>query len=102
MAEKFKMMKVFKNGSMPTKIRKAFMENVEGRSNDCFVRIGEVGESSLITENELKDYPDAKPVFHECFGGDKYFYARDIDIVSDWLLDNGVELMEEVLIEHSW
>lgn len=102
MAEKFKMMKVFTNDVLPKNIKKELMDQYEHRSNDCFIRVSCVGESAIMLKEAVGNNPKATAVKHEDFDDGEYVYLRGEDILSDWLMDNGAELFEDVLVEHSW
>jgi hypothetical protein len=74
---KFKMMKVFDCQDMPAKIQKAFFASEEA-SNDSYVSI-------CLEDFDPEDKPTANHV--------KVF---------NWLLENGAEKGETVIVAHWW
>ena len=95
--KKYKTYKVFDCQEMPKEIRKDFFENRgESKSNDCYVEY-------YVADNwkPLAEVRDKKNIVKQD-KVDKCCYERGDDVVSDWLMDNGAKIGEEVLVKHWW
>lgn len=79
----FTMKKVFDCQDMPKEIKRAFFEYME-KGNDCYVALF-IEED--LEEDELGEIP---------------FFSKEYNRLIKWLLENGAEDGEEVLIRHWW
>lgn len=85
-------MKVFEN--LPIEINTALLTNSDGSyGNDCYVKW-----------YVMEEYPE-----RACYDSDEEF-NEEVTLYKDsnaytvhkWLLDNGCEIGEKVILEHSW
>jgi hypothetical protein len=90
-----KLMKVFDCTDMPDNIRKAFFKAMEGGNsvgNDVYVDWYNLEEHEyLIKDLENKDF--------DLYGEE---HISNAVLVNTWLLENGANIGEEVIIKHWW
>ena len=79
----YEMMKVFDCQKMPDDVRLKFFEQTEGHCNSCYVSW----------------WPTA-PQYQEDDGS--WQTNPDYTIVDGWLIANGADLDEKVVVRHSW
>jgi len=104
MIGKAKKMWVFDCQEMPEEVRKQFFNN-SSASNDtyvCWFMYPENEYCETVKEFEKLNVNESDIVWKEIEDGHVYWNARGKDIVSDWLLDNGIKVHEEVIIKHWW
>ena len=89
---KYKLMKVFDCTNMPQDVSSKFMSDSEA-SNDCYL-----DRYCHGAWNYKSEHKGGEILAEE----DDMIIEKGIDIVSDWLYDNGAELGEEVIIKHWW
>ena len=80
----FRLVKSFDCQRMPEQVKRAFFRTTEAVGNDCHVswEVQHVPCDSMVPDDEEPD--------------------RDVRMVDDWLLANGAEDLEIVLINHWW
>lgn len=79
----YEMMKVFDCQKMPDDVRHKFFEQTEGHGNSCYVSWWPTSAQYQEDDGTWQDNPDDT-------------------IVDGWLLANGAELDEKVIVRHSW
>jgi len=120
MDKRYKKMKVFDCRDMPDDVRKTFFKKCGSPSfngsNDCCVEHYCYHEYKCISGNNpsyqflnIKNEPVPYAKYNgneilaeEISDGDRLIIERGDDIVSDWLLDNGAKMWEQVIIKHWW
>lgn len=89
-------MKVFTNNMMPSNIHTAVIESTNGQySNDVFIRWymeDELPKRRLCDSDE--EYEEEVEYFEE--------YRQHSWIVTEWLLTQGCEYGDVVIVEHMW
>ena len=88
-------MKVFDCTDMPENVLKKYYDITRGKSNDIWL-------NWYVHDEQYK--PEEHPENTEILYTDErigYVVKRGVDIISDWLMDNGAK-REEVLIKHWW
>lgn len=93
--KKYEMLKVFDCTDMPENVLQKFYDDTRGIGNDVFIHF-------YVHDYQYK--PEEYPEFTEILYKDEtcgYVVKRGVDIVSDWLYDNGAK-REKVIIKHWW
>ncbi len=119
--KKFKTVKLFDCQHMLDNVRTVFFERCGSPSfkggNDCVVEWSLWGRTGSKIVSGKKTYQmktfdgvkipyaelnDNEILYDEIMSEMRYVIQRGDCVVSDWLLDNGAELFEDVLIKHWW
>ena len=100
---KYSNIKLFDCQSMPDDVRKKFFE-FHQRENDIIVEHFVYGENEYCTKKEFEqlNIDEDKLIQKEIEGDDVYYNLLGVDIVSDWLVENGAKIHEDVCIKHWW
>lgn len=119
MEKRYKRMKVFDCQDMPDDVRTEFFDKCGspsfGGNNDCYVEYYCYSEYKCVSgtgEHQGLNY-NKEPIPYAIYNGNEILAEKMSDkrrlilergdhIVSDWLLDNGAKLWEEVIIKHWW
>lgn len=96
---KYKNKKLFDCQDMPENLMKTFFDE-QSKGNDVIVSRYVHDEMYDIKEKYVK-IKDGEILYRD-EADPNLVIIRGNDPVSDWLLDNGAELHEEVLIKHWW
>ena len=100
----FKTMKVFDCEHMPKDVRKQFFSK-HNKSNDCAVEECVFGANQYAKSEAAFDALNINSdelIYKEVDTGGVYYILKGDDIVSEWLLENGAEMFEDVMVKHWW
>jgi len=104
-SKKYEVKKLFDCQEMPEDVKKKFFEfhQKESRADGSIVRQPLYTGGTCCTEKEFEqlDIKEEELITKIVFNGKVYYDMPGTDILSDWLVENGAEVGEEVLI-HYW
>ena len=100
----FKEMKVFDCQKMPTQVRCEFLDKHRHKAiaNGNYVLEYGHDECDVCSVDEFNKLDQSLIINHEIDGDRVWYHIKGKDIVSDWLLENGANFTEEVLVKHWW
>lgn len=103
MPKKFKKFKVFDCQDMPSKVKKKFLKDNGEYNNDVVLNyyVNEPCEYATKEEFEKLDKNTMSFVYENEDGSFNY-EIKGKNIISEWLVENGAKVFEEVLIKHWW
>jgi len=103
MGGKYRVVKVFDCQDMSDELRGVFFEMNEGQSNDSYVGMCVYDECESCGVDEFESVVEGKEVvWKECDGEKVRYIVKGRCKVSDWLVENGAEIGDDVMINHWW
>lgn len=98
-----KKVKMFDCQDMPEEVRTIFFEYHQ-KGNDILVEhyVYAENEYCSVKEFDKLNISEDKIAQKEIEDGDVYYNLLGKDVVSDWLVENGAKIHDEVVIKHWW
>ena len=101
---KYSNIKLFDCQSMPSDIRRIFLDKHSRSINDIVVEVDVYGWNDVSSVEEFNELniDESLITWKKIERGTVYYNVRGREPLGDWFIDNGAEPHEEILVKHWW